>query len=278
MQRLAPSVWRRPTRAVHLPSVALVVVAALSLVAGSATIGRGTIGYLALGAGLSLAAGFVVLQRRLDHPLVDVDALIGNFALRSALSVQLLLYMNAFSSIFMLSIYMQVSLDRSAATTGRALAIGSVIMALMAPVAGILADRYRPRTISSYGVTAVLLAALLALTLDDRSGLTPVIAVLAIQGLGFALFSSPNQTIIVNSVPEDSVSMASALGATARSIGMLSGMLVTAMLISHSIGNDPIDQHPLTFVGTMRTAFWVLAGLSVVALGVSLTTRTRARG
>jgi MFS family permease len=56
------------------------------------------------------------------------------------------------------------------------------------------------------------------------------------------------------------------------------GMLMTAMLISHSIGNDPVAQHPLTFVETMLTAFWLLAALSVLALGVSLTPRTRARG
>lgn len=110
---------------------------------------------------------------------------------------------------------------------------------------------------------------------DEHSALAFVVSVLAVQGLGFAFFSSPNLTIIMNSVPADTVSMASALGAKARSLGMVSGMLVTATLISLDFGNAPVERHPLRFVGTMQTSFSILAALTTVALVVSVLTRTR---
>jgi hypothetical protein len=133
---LPPSSWRRPAKSVDLPSAALVVVAVLCLVAGSTMVREGPLGYASLLGGLMLATVFVLWQRRFEQPLVDVEALIRHRALRNALVVQLLLYLNAFCSIFMLSLYMQVSLGHSANMAGRVLAIGTVWMAVTAPVAG----------------------------------------------------------------------------------------------------------------------------------------------
>jgi MFS family permease len=91
-----------------------------------------------------------------------------------------------------------------------------------------------------------------------------------VHGLGWALFSSPNMTVIMNSVPPDGRSIASALGAMARSLGMLSGMLVTALLISLSLGNQPVDQHPVEFIGIMSQAFWFLTVATAAILIVCI--------
>ncbi len=269
------SSWRRPARVVHIPSTLLVATAVLSLVVGSVTLRSGVIGYTALVAALLLAVTFVLLQLRITHPLVDIRALIGNRTLASALLVQMLLYVNAFTSVFLLSIYLQVSLAYPAKTSGMVLASGTVLMAVVAPIAGTLADRYRSQPIARTGVALVLLCPLLAMTLDQQSSLLLVVVVLAIQGLGFALFSSPNLTTIMASVPAAAVGMAAALGAKARGLGTVTGMLVTTMLISLSIGNEPISRYPLRYIGIMVSAYSVLAILTALALIVSLLTKSR---
>ncbi|MCP5046778.1 MAG: MFS transporter [bacterium] len=113
------------------------------------------------------------------------------------------------------------------------------------------------------------------MTLNQHSSLVFVTLILAVQGLGFGFFSSPNMTIIMNSVSSNTVSMASALGAKARSLGMMSGMLITTLLISLSIGNHPVAQYPTRFIETMVTVFSIIAVLTAVALGASILTRTR---
>jgi hypothetical protein len=85
-------------------------------------------------------------------------------------------------------------------------------------------------------------------------------------------------TIIMSSVSADATSMASAQGAMARCLGMLSGMLITVVLVTVHIGNDPVNQHPIRFIGTMVTAFSMLSFLTAVALGVCFLTRTRRQG
>jgi MFS family permease len=189
--------------------------------------------------------------------------------LSKALLVQWLLYTNAFCSVLMLSIYMQIALGQSAKISGQVLAVGTILMAAVAPIAGRLADRYRPVVIARFGVAVVMAGAIMATALDDRSSLVHVALMLAVQGLGFALFSSPNMALVMNSVPANRASIASALAAKSRSLGMLTGMFIVAALISLNLGDDPVDRDPLRFIDTMTTAFVILAALALIALAIS---------
>ena len=76
--------------------------------------------------------------------------------------------------------------------------------------------------------------------------------------------------MIMNAVPPERRTIASALAAQARTLGMLAGMLITAAAISLYIGDEPLGREPLLFVHTMRASFVILAVVSLAALGVSL--------
>jgi MFS family permease len=263
--------WRRPPpRAVHLPSTLLAVAAMLALVGGAATLREGALGYAGVILGLVLAVLFVLLQRRVAQPLLDVDLLMRNGVLRNALFVQWLLYCNAFGSVFLLSLHMQSVLGHAANTAGIVLAVSTLLMAALAPFAGHLADRVQPGRVASVGVAVVLVAALMATRLDAGSHLLTIGLVLAVQGVGFAFFSSPNMAMVMNAVPRERTGIASALSATARSLGMVSGMLIVGALVSLNLGHDPVGADPGRFVATMHTSFWILAALTAVALTVSL--------
>ena len=268
---LLRSAWRRPPAgAIHLPSTALIVASMLLLAFGCSTLRLGVVGYLCVAAGIGLAAAFVVLQPRVKTPLLNIEVLLRNTVMSRALLVQLLLYTQAFCSVFMVSIYMQVVLGQPANTSGQVLAIGSLLMALLAPLAGRLSDRYPATLVASVGVAIAFGSALFAITLDERSSLAHVAAMLAVQGVGFAFFSSPNMTTVMNAVPPNRRSIASALSAQARSLGMLAGMLITAAVISLYIGDEPIAREPLLFARTMTTSFVILAAVSLAALGLSV--------
>ena len=270
---LLPSKWRSPGKAIHLPSALLMIVAVLSLVGGSSLLHLGWPGYALLSLGVLLAVGFVRLQKNVKRPLLDIPKLMAHRVLRNALCIQMLLYMNAFSSIFLLSLYMQISLGHPAQTSGQVLAFGSVLMAVVAPISGMLSDRFRPRVITAVGVASVLVSMLLAVNLGAETGLLFVALVIAAHGLGFALFASPNMTLIMNSVPPEAFSMASALASKARSLGMVIGMMITTFFISRSLGNDPVAQHPLLFIDIMRTVFTILAVLAAGSLAFAVLAR-----
>jgi MFS family permease len=270
--------WRRPPAgAVHVPSTLLVTAAMLALVGGAATVREGALGYGAMVLGLFLFFPFIYWQRRLAQPLLNVELLLRNTVLWRALLVQWLLYCNAFGTVFLLSLYLQTVLARSANTAGQVLAVGTLLMAAIAPFAGILADRTRPAVIASGGVAVVLIAALMATGLGAGSHLVHVGLVLAVQGVGFAFFSSPNTTMVMNAVPPNRTGIAAALSATARSLGMVSGMLIVGALVSLNLGHDPVGADPARFVATMHTSFWILAAVTLAALAASLLGNFRQR-
>jgi DHA2 family multidrug resistance protein-like MFS transporter len=76
--------------------------------------------------------------------------------------------------------------------------------------------------------------------------------------------------MVMNAVPRERSGIAAALSATARSLGMVSGMLIVGALVSLNLGHDPIGADPARFVATMHTSFWILAAVTGAALAVSL--------
>lgn len=272
-RRLMPSGWK-PLAAdtVHLPSAALMICTALALSLGSAGLHGGTGGPL-LALGAVLLIGFVWLQRRLAKPLLDVRALVANRVLITSLSIQILLYMHAIATVFLLNLYMQVALGYPADRAGQIGTIGTLLMVAVAPLAGILCDRFPKRIVATLGAACIVVAGVLATRLDAQSSMWAVLAMLALQGVGFGFFSTPNITIIMGSVPPTRTGLASALTAMARSTGMVSGMLVTAVLISLQMGNAAIAENPLRFIDTMALVFTILTVVSVAALPLGLVAR-----
>jgi MFS family permease len=263
--------WRRPAAgAVHVPSTALAVVAMLALVGGAATLREGATGYAAMALGVALLVLFVHWQRRVAQPLLNVELLLANTVLRSQLLAQCLLYCNSFGAVFILSLYMQTALAASANTAGQVIAVGTLLMAAIAPLAGRLADRYRAATIASGGVAVVLASTLIGTRLAAGSALLAVALVLAVQGVGFAFFSSPNMAMVMNAVPRERAGLASALSATARSLGMVLGMLIVGALVSVNLGHDPVGSDPARLIATMHATFWILAAITAAALALSV--------
>ncbi|MGQ0655169.1 MAG: MFS transporter [Betaproteobacteria bacterium] len=267
---LLHAAWRRPApRAVHVPGTVLLNAAMLALVGGAATLREGAAGWAAAALGIALLAVFVVTQRRAEAPLVNIGLLVKNRVLAFALLVQCLLYCNAFGAVFLLAIYVQAVLGRGADVAGEVLAVGSLLMAAVAPFAGRLADRVRPGVVASWGVGIALIAGVWAAFLGAGWSLVEVALVLAIQGVGFAFFSSPNMARAMNSVPRERSGLAGGLSATARSFGMVLGMLIVGALVSVNLGHEPVGADPARFIATMQAAFWVLAALTALALAIS---------
>ncbi|MEQ1632913.1 MAG: MFS transporter [Planctomycetota bacterium] len=264
-----PRHWRAPERVLHGPSVLLLAAAVAAAAFGSAVVHRGVFGVSVLAVALAFAVSFVVVQLRTNRPLLDLRAVAANGPLRAALLVQLVLYCTAFCSTFLLSLWLQAVRHVSPDRTGLVIAAGGLLMAIVAPIAGRLGERVAPTKLTFVGVAFVLLATLLARTLDGKSETVWALAVLGLQAVGFGLFSTPNMARIMSSLPGRQSTMASALAAMARSVGMVSGMLLTNGAIALACGDGAAQAHPDEFGAAMRGVYSVLACTAVLALALS---------
>ncbi|HEY1227070.1 MAG TPA: MFS transporter [Ramlibacter sp.] len=182
-----------------------------------------------LAAGVLVGVFYIQRQRRQDLPLFPVDLLrIPVFALSMCTSVmafcaQMLAYIAL--PFLLLDVYGRTHVEAGLLITAWPLAI-----VVMAPVAGRLIGRYPDGALGGVGL-GMLAAGLAALALlpHDPSNLD-IAWRMALCGLGFGLFQSPNNHTIVSAPPAHRAGAASGMLGTARLTGQTLGAVVLAIL------------------------------------------------
>ncbi len=173
-------------------------------------------------AGLAVGAFYLRRQRRHAEPLLPVDLLrIPIFALSMCTSV------TAFAAQTLAFICLPFLLlegqGRSHLEAGMLITAWPAAIVLAAPIAGRLIPRVSGGLLGGIGLATMAAGlALLALAPDQPTG-ADMAWRLALCGLGFGLFQSPNNHTIVTSAP-------------LRRAGAASGMLGTARLTGQSLG------------------------------------------
>ena len=178
-----------------------------------------------------LVFGALLVWRQLGEaaPLLPLDLLRRPvFALSMATSISSFAAQSL--SYIALPFYFEDSLQRSATATGLLMTPWPVAVALIAPVAGCLADRANPALLGSAGLLVLASGlSLVALLPADPSSLD-IAWRLALCGLGFGFFQSPNNRIIIGSAPRERSGGASGLQSTGRLVGQSLGAALMAVL------------------------------------------------
>ncbi|SKC98886.1 drug resistance transporter, EmrB/QacA subfamily [Burkholderia sp. YR290] len=128
-----------------------------------------------------------------------------------------------------LPFYFEDVLHRSQIETGFLITPWPVVVAIVAPIAGRLSDRYPPGVLGATGL-ACLCAGLVSLALMPADPSVYAIAGrMALCGVGFGLFQSPNIKALMASAPHARSGGASGVVATSRLIGQATGAALVAL-------------------------------------------------
>lgn len=180
-----------------------------------------------------VAVGFVYLrrQRRLAVPLFPIDLLrIPVFALSMGTSVaafcaQMLAYIAL--PFLLLEVYGRSHIEAGLLITAWPLAIVA-----MAPIAGRLIGRYPDGLLGGIGLGLLAIGLALLAALPAHPSNADIAWRMALCGLGFGLFQSPNNHTIVTSPPAHRSGAASGMLGTARLTGQTLGAVVLAGVFS----------------------------------------------
>ncbi|MGM0653870.1 MAG: MFS transporter [Thermodesulfobacteriota bacterium] len=222
-------------------------------------------------AGMVCMAGFAIFEYRHHSPILDIHLLLGNRVLTFSNIATGINYAASFGLTFFFSLYLQVVKGMSAQATGFVLVVQPIIQAVLSPLSGTLSDKISPAKLSTAGMAICAAGLGFAAVLDQDAGTRQVLVVLIIMGLGFAAFSTANMTTVMGSVGSRHYGIASSLVATMRSIGMLTAMTITTLLLSIFMGDAEISTATAPgFLKTMHTAFIIFALLSLVGIIFSM--------
>ena len=157
--------------------------------------------------------------------------------------------------------------------SGLFMAIIPLMLGLVSPVAGSMADRFGEESVTIAGMLFFLLALHGACSLDSSTSLPGIVVRLASLGAGMGMFMSPNNSAIMGSVPTRQLGIASGMLTAARTLGQTLGVAAagtfwTFRILAHSKALPMADDQARisglydTFTGLF---FLVAAGL-VLAL------------
>ena len=219
---------------------------------------------------VAIGAGALLLRRERGHPapMLPVDLFKRPmFALSTMTAVCSFAAQGlAFVS---LPFYFEGVLGRTQVETGFLMTPWSVLVALMAPIAGRLSDRHPPGLLGGVGL-AIMCAGMVSLAMLPANPHALEIGIrMSICGAGFGFFQSPNLKAFMASAPRERSSGASGVVATARLLGQATGAALVALCFGIA------GKHGPALALSLGAAF---AGAASVASGLRLITRDTGGG
>ncbi|HUB36098.1 MAG TPA: MFS transporter [Solirubrobacteraceae bacterium] len=222
-------------REVDVPGVATLTVGLGALVLGlvqSNEWGWGSarvLGLFALAAAMLVA--FVVVERTRRAPMVDFSF----FRSRSFLGANLVAFIVSFAMFamfFYLALYMQDVLRFTPLQAGVRFLPSTVMIMIVAPIAGRLADRIGPRPLMTIGLCLVSFSLFWMTGITTHSSYSFLIVSFVVLGIGMGLVMSPMSTAAMNSVEATKAGVASGLLSMTRMVGSTFGVAVIGAIVA----------------------------------------------
>jgi EmrB/QacA subfamily drug resistance transporter len=213
-------------------------------------------------AGVGLVA-FVLLELRQRAPMLDVSLFrSGTFA--GANIVALLVFLAMFGVFFFVSLYVQGILGYSPVQAGALFLPMTVLIMLVAPVAGKLSDVIGSRWLIVGGMLLLAAHLLLLSTLDVGSNFWDILPALILGGLGMSLTMTPATAAAIGSVPVAKAGVGSGVLNTFRQVGGALGIAIMGAIVAAHIHVSPgTPGFPDQFMDGFSTALRVAAVIAM---------------
>ncbi|KXU86078.1 hypothetical protein CR51_38025 [Caballeronia megalochromosomata] len=179
---------------------------------------------------LACIAGFALMrhQRGRTAPLVPLDLLrIPILALSGLTSI--CSYVAQTLAYLALPFMLQHQLARTATTTGLLVTPWPLVIVFVAPFAGRLSDRHAPGLVGGIGLAIMATGLCLLIGLPAEPSNVDIAWRVAICGIGFGFFQTPNNRIMLTSAPHERSGAAGGLMTMARMIGLSLGAALAAV-------------------------------------------------
>jgi EmrB/QacA subfamily drug resistance transporter len=213
---------------------------------------------------------FIRLELRQRLPMLDLGLFrIGSFA--GANLVAMLVSLGMFGVFFFISLYVQNVLGYSPTKAGAIFLPMTVLIIVVAPIAGKLSDRVGSRWLMGAGMSILGVSLLLYQRIGVHSSFVSLLPQLLLGGVGMALTMSPMTSAAMASVPVDKAGVGSGVLNSFRQMGGSLGIaLMGAILLSYEHPTSSKAVAAQQFVNGLHAALLVSAFIAFAAAAAAI--------
>ena len=191
---------------------------------------------------------FVMTQLRQTYPMLPFDLLrIPVFSLSVATSI--VSFMAQMLAMIALPFMFHVTFGMNAVETGLLMTAWPLVIVFVGPIAGILAAKIHPGILGGIGLLIMSVGCFLLAYVPAGTDYSGLVWRMMLCGLGFGLFQSPNNHLILTSAPAYRSGGASGMQAMARLVGQTAGAALVALFF-HFLG-DTASHEAMLLAGIM---------------------------
>jgi EmrB/QacA subfamily drug resistance transporter len=212
-----------------------------------------------------MLAVFVLLERHQRAPMLQLE-LFRNSTYTGANLVILLVALAMFGVFFFVSLYMQNVLGYSAVQTGAAFLPMTILIILIAPIAGRTSDRLGSRGLLTVGMVLVAGQLLYFSRLGVDASFWNLLPGFLVGGVGMAMTMTPSAAAATRSVPVDKAGVGSAVLNASRQVGGSLGIALMGAIIAADANGVA---SPEAFVDGFQSALLVAAGIAALGAVVA---------
>jgi MFS family permease len=218
---------------------------------------------------------FIRFEKRTEYPLLQLS-IFHNGLFSLSIFCGFISFLAINFSMIIQPFYLQNVLNYSPAYTGIIMVVYPLVLSVVAPISGNLSDKIGSELLTFMGLAATSTGLFLMSTLNESSGLFPMIFYIVIMSIGNGLFQSPNNSLIMSNAPRNMLGIAGSVNALIRNLGMITvtsmAILILYSRMSSYIGykvSDYISGRADVFIYGMKGAY-ITAG-SICTVGAVLT-------
>lgn len=206
------------------------------------------------------------IERQVVRPLVPV-ALLGERALVSSLSMNLLVGAIMMSTLVVGPFFLFFGLGLKEAETGMVMAMGPLAAALSGVPAGRITDRFGVHRTLMLGLLLSGIGLCCFAIFPHFMGVAGYVIALVLITPGFQLFMAANNTAVMAQAAEENKGLLSGLLGLSRNLGFMAGASLLPLLFSSLLGGQAVADSSVQAISTaFSITFLLAAGLCALAI------------
>jgi len=196
---------------------------------------------------------FIFVEKKRENPLLQLE-IFSNKLFSLSIFCAFITFIAIFCNNIILPFYLQNVMNYTPQHTGLILMVYPLLLTVVAPLSGALSDKIGSEVLTFIGLVLISLGLILMSTLNVDSTLVSMIIFIGIMSVGMGLFQSPNNSLIMSTVPKDKLGIAGSINALVRNLGMVCGIVLATTLL-YSMMSSKIGQRVTDYVAGRSDAF-----------------------